>query len=60
MTKPQRVEAKRDDKGADQRRFGLGERLGRPETGPRLHPLSKEAGIKGASNVGEDECSGSE
>ena len=60
MTKPQKTEQKRDDKGADQRRLGVGERLGRPETGPRLHPLSRESGIKGASNVGEDESSGSE
>jgi hypothetical protein len=58
MTEPQKTQQKRDDKGADQRR--LGERIGRPETGPKLHPLSREAGIKGASNVGEDESSGSE
>jgi hypothetical protein len=47
-----------DDKGADQR--GLGERLGRQEKGPALHPAAKESGVKGASNVGEDETSGSE
>ncbi|HEX6241881.1 MAG TPA: hypothetical protein VFZ61_13325 [Polyangiales bacterium] len=60
MAKPQKTQPKQDDKGADQRRLGLGERLGRPETGPKLHPLSREAGVKGASNVGEDETSGSE
>ena len=58
MTKPHKTEPKPDDKGADQRR--LGERLGRPETGPKLHPASRESGTKGASNVGEDESSGSE
>lgn len=49
---------KKDDKGADQRL--LRERLGQVEKGPRLHPVSKETGLKGASNVGEDESSGSE
>jgi hypothetical protein len=47
-----------DDKGAEQR--GLGERLGREEDGPPLHPAAKESGVKGASNAGEDETSGSE
>jgi hypothetical protein len=60
MAKPQQPQDKRDAKGKDQRKRGLGERLGSPETGPKLHPLSREAGIKGASNVGEDESSGSE
>lgn len=49
---------KKDDKGADQRL--LRERLGQVEKGPRVHPVSKETGLKGASNVGEDESSGSE
>lgn len=46
------------DKGAQQR--GLGERFGRDAKGPPLHPAAKESGIEGASNVGEDETSGSE
>ena len=46
------------EKGAEQRWFG--ERYGRVEEGPLLHPLSKETGLKGASNVGLDETSGSE
>jgi hypothetical protein len=49
---------KKDDKGADQRL--LKERISQPEKGPLLHPQSKETGLKGASNVGEDESSGSE
>jgi hypothetical protein len=47
-----------DDKGEEQR--GLSERLGRKESGPALHPTTKESGTKGASNVGQDETSGSE
>lgn len=46
------------NKGREQRY--LGERFGRPELGTGMHPLTKERGIKGASNVGEDETSGSE
>ena len=49
---------KQPQKGADQR--FLGERLGKREDGPRLHPVSRETGKKGASNVGEDASSGSE
>jgi hypothetical protein len=49
---------KKDDKGADQRL--LKERINQVEEGPLLHPQSKETGMKGASNVGEDESSGSE
>lgn len=45
-------------KGEDQR--GLGERYGKETRGPRLHPASKESGREGASNVGQDESSGSE
>ena len=45
-------------KGEDQR--GLGERYGKEAREPRLHPASKESGIEGASNVGQDETSGSE
>jgi hypothetical protein len=37
-----------------------GERYGRVERGPALHPFTKQTGRKGASNVGEDETSGSE
>jgi hypothetical protein len=47
-----------EQKGADQR--WLGERFGRRETGVALHPWSRETGRKGASNVGQDETSGSE
>lgn len=47
-----------DDKGAEQR--GLGERIGREEKGPAVHPATKESGTKGASNAGEDASSGSE
>jgi hypothetical protein len=50
--------ARNPEKGADQR--WLGERYGRVEEGPALHPLTRETGLKGASNVGEDETSGSE
>ena len=49
---------KQPQKGADQR--FLGERMGKTEHGPRLHPVSRETGKKGASNVGEDASSGSE
>jgi hypothetical protein len=45
-------------KGADER--WLRERYGRVERGPALHPWTKETGLKGASNVGQDETSGSE
>jgi hypothetical protein len=50
--------ARNPEKGADQR--WLGERYGRVERGPALHPFTRETGRKGASNVGEDETSGSE
>jgi hypothetical protein len=56
--KNEETRPKQDDKGAEQR--GLGERIGREEEGPALHPTSRESGTKGASNVGEDETSGSE
>ena len=49
---------KQDEKGKDQR--ALGERYGKKATGPALHPAEKESGRRGASNVGEDESSGSE
>lgn len=49
---------KQPAKGADQKL--LGERYGKKETGPALHPASKESGRQGASNAGEDESSGSE
>ena len=57
-TKKEQTKRGQGDKGAEQR--GLGERLGREELGPPLHPASKESGTKGASNAGEDETSGSE
>jgi hypothetical protein len=47
-----------EDKGKDQR--GLGERFGKKAKTPALHPAEKESGTQGASNVGEDESSGSE
>ena len=53
-----RLRLKSEQKGAEQR--WLGERYGRRETGLALHPWSKETGRKGASNVGQDETSGSE
>ncbi len=46
------------DKGSDQR--NLGERYGREDDSGSNHPLSRESGIKGASNVGEDATSGDE
>lgn len=54
----QKEDRKQPEKGADQRL--LGERYGKKETGPALHPATKESGQKGASNVGQDETSGSE
>jgi hypothetical protein len=45
-------------KGKDQK--GLGERYGKKATAPALHPAEKESGTQGASNVSEDETSGSE
>lgn len=54
----QKEAPRQPDKGEDQRL--LGERYGKKETGPALHPATKESGRKGASNVGEDETSGSE
>jgi hypothetical protein len=44
------------DKGREERH--MGERFGRPEEGPPLHPQTKETGTKGASNAGEDLTSG--
>lgn len=50
--------SKPEQKGAEQR--WNGERYGREEMGPRLHPWTRVTGRKGASNVGQDETSGSE
>ncbi len=44
------------DKGRDER--NLMQRYGRKDDSGSNHPLSREQGIKGASNVGEDETSG--
>jgi hypothetical protein len=49
---------KQPEKGKDQRL--LGERYGKKASHPLLHPVEKETGRRGASNVGEDESSGSE
>lgn len=38
----------------------LSERYGRPEKGLSNHPYTKESGLKGASNVQDDETAGSE
>jgi hypothetical protein len=46
------------DKGREQR--ALTERQGREVDGEPTHPEERETGHKGASNVGEDETSGSE
>jgi hypothetical protein len=45
-----------DDKGSDER--NLGERYGSKDDSGSNHPLSRESGVKGASNVGEDATSG--
>lgn len=45
-------------KGRDQR--WLSERYGKREHEHSNHPQTKRSGYKGASNVGEDESSGSE
>jgi hypothetical protein len=52
------VQKKQDEKGKDQ--TGLSERYGKEAQTPALHPAEKESGIRGASNVAEDESSGSE
>lgn len=44
------------DKGRDER--NLMTRYGRKDDSGSNHPLAREKGIKGASNVGEDETSG--
>jgi hypothetical protein len=54
----QKEARKPPEKGKDEQL--LGERYGKKETGPALHPTTKESGRKGASNVGQDETSGSE
>jgi len=46
------------DKGRDQR--SLEERLGKEDDGTSNHPETKQTGIKGASNAGEDQTSGSD
>lgn len=46
------------DKGSEER--GLSERYGKRATTPPLNPVTKERGIQGASNVGQDKTSGSE
>ncbi|HEY6878468.1 MAG TPA: hypothetical protein VI299_10645 [Polyangiales bacterium] len=50
------AKAAQRDKGRDER--NLGERFGRPDDSQSNHPWSRESGIKGASNVGEDTTSG--
>ena len=47
-----------EKKGRDQR--WLSERFGKREREFSNHPETKRTGYKGASNVGEDESSGSE
>ena len=49
---------KQEEKGKDQR--GLGERYGKKAKEPALHPSERESGTQGASNVQQDESSGSE
>jgi hypothetical protein len=44
------------EKGRDER--NLGQRYGRPDDSGSNHPAAREDGIKGASNVGEDQTSG--
>lgn len=44
------------DKGRDQR--DLAERYGKKDDGSSNHPQTTRTGLKGASNVGEDETSG--
>ncbi|MET0286127.1 MAG: hypothetical protein ABW352_16720 [Polyangiales bacterium] len=59
MKKPElEHDAKRaeKDKGKDER--NLGQRYGREDDSHSNHPLSRESGVKGASNVGEDSTSG--
>jgi len=44
------------NKGRDQR--NMGERSGRADDGTSNHPQTKKTGVRGESNVGEDETSG--
>jgi hypothetical protein len=46
------------DKGHDER--NLKQRYGSKDDSGSNHPLSREQGIKGASNVGEDATSGAD
>ena len=47
-------------KNKKSRKGGIWELFGSKEEGDSLHPTAKETGYNGASNVGEDEQSGSE
>lgn len=50
------AESELRDKGRDERH--MDERFGKEDDGTSNHPETKETGIKGASNAGEDLTSG--